>query len=393
MLRALTSSALALPGLAHSAAADGPNLDITADYAYSRYSEDKLDTRKVSPGGQRRRYDVEIHQLRLASPIGDRIDVSLDVSHEAMSGASPWYVLPGPTGAPLQVMSGATIHDERIDGLLEGTYYLDNGSASISGGTSYEKDYLAFNGGIEGQRHFNEKNTTLFGGGSFSLDTIKPTDSDEFPERVKKANKETWSVFGGISHVVNRQITMMSSLQFQQGRGFLSDPYKRAYVDGDTVADSRPERRNQLAWLTRYRHHFSKVDGSLHADYRFYIDDWGINSHTLDLAWHQSLFDAIQLVPSLRYYSQSQAKFYAPWYDGLKFDGLYSSDYRLSPYGALSWRVKAETHFATWRLRWKATISWERYMSRGKWALGNVKVENPGLVSFNLFSVGLTARF
>jgi hypothetical protein len=47
----------------------------------------------------------------------------------------------------------------------------------------------------------------------------------------------------------------------------------------------------------------------------------------------------------------------------------------------------------TWELDWIVSFAYERYTSSGKLALGSVAVENPGLVSFNLFSVGLEGRF
>ena len=74
-------------------------------------------------------------------------------------------------------------------------------------------------------------------------------------------------------------------------------------------------------------------------------------------------------------------------------DGNHSSDYRLSPYGALSGRLRAETRFSTGRIDWLASLGWERYVSDADFALGKVTVANPGLVSFHLISVGLTARF
>jgi Protein of unknown function (DUF3570) len=393
VLAALTTSALALPGLAGRAAAEGPPPEISADYSYGQYREDPLPASKVANFGERHRYVVDMQQLHLGAPIGSRFDVGLDVSYETMSGASPWYVLPGPTGQPLQVMSGATISDQRVDTLLSGSYYLDSGKATLRGGASVERDYLAINGSLEGERQFNEKNTTLLGGAGLSIDHLTPTDADRFPTRPDSANKQSYSVFAGIAQVVGRQSVIQSTITYQHENGFLSDPYKLASVGGDVVADARPGQRNQIAWLTRFRHHFSAIDGTLHADYRFYVDDWNVNSHTLELAWYQSLWDAIQIVPSLRYYTQSQARFYAPYYDGPRADAHYSSDYRLSPYGALSWRIKAETHFATWNVRWKAQISWERYTSSGDLALGKVRVENPGLVSFNLFSIGLSGNF
>ena len=52
-----------------------------------------------------------------------------------------------------------------------------------------------------------------------------------------------------------------------------------------------------------------------------------------------------------------------------------------------------ETTFDTFRVGWRAAITWERYLSSGDLALGKVSTENPGLVSFNLVSFGLTAKF
>ena len=211
--------------------------------------------------------------------------------------------------------------------------------------------------------------------------------------RPEQESKQSYSLFAGLAQIINRDAALQSTLNYQVSTGYLSDPYKQALVAGTPLGDSRPDLRNQVTWLTRYRHHVDKVNGTLHADYRFYFDDWEITSHTLEVAWYQSLWNTIRLTPSFRYYSQSQAGFYAPYYTSPRSDGYYSSDYRLSPYGALSWRIKAETFFQTWNLDWKGIFSFERYVSSGDFALGKVSVENPGLVSYNVFSIGLTGRF
>jgi hypothetical protein len=393
VLAALSAGALALPGLVRPAAAEGPLSQYSAEYAFSRYSEDPLPASKVTPGGERGRYEVDIHQLRLAGPLFARVDLGLDLVHEKMSGASPWYVVPDADGDPVQVMSGATIEDERTDALLEATLHFDRGSTTLGGGLSAENDYFAWNGGLRGERHFGEKRTTLSAGSAFSIDRIEPTDADLFPTRPAHERKWSGSVFAGIAQVLTRESALQSSLTFQRQSGYLSDPYKQVLVAGDPVADRRPDARNQVTWLTRYRHHVEPVAGTLQAEYRFYADDWRITSHTLEVAWDQAIWDALHLVPSFRYYSQSQAEFYGPFFEAAPSDGLQSSDYRLSPYGAIAWRLKAETRFSTGSLDWRAAFSWQRYLSSGDWALGKVAVANPGLVSFNLFSIALTARF
>ncbi len=59
----------------------------------------------------------------------------------------------------------------------------------------------------------------------------------------------------------------------------------------------------------------------------------------------------------------------------------------------MSVRTRAETRFTTWNLDWIAAFGYERYMSSGDFALGEVTVANPGLVDFNLFSFTFTGRF
>ncbi len=393
-LHALTSGALALPGLSSPASAETPETRIQAEYGFSFYSEDSLPRSKVTDGGERDRYEVEMHQFGARAPIGDRMDVEVDIVYETMSGATPWYVIPDPGGGdPIQVMTGATVEDTRTDVLATGNYYFDSAKASLGGGVSFENDYLSINGSTAGEWSLNENNTTISSGIGFSYDTIEPTDSDIFPLRPEKENKQAYSIFAGISQVISHSAALQSMVTFQHSRGFLSDPYKQALVEATPVADTRPDQRNQFSWLTRVRQHVDLLNGTVHADYQLYVDDWEVSSHTLELAWYQSLWDGLRLVPHARYYTQSQAKFYAPYFEQARGDGFHTSDYRLSPYGALSWGVKAETEFATWALDWRATLAWERYWSSGDLALGEVSVENPGLVSFNLISISLTGRF
>ena len=393
VLQALTTSTLALPGIAH--ANEFGELGIGADYKFSRYTEDSLPNSKVSLGS-RDRYEIDVHQFHAGFPITQRFLVDLNVAHEIMSGATPWYVEPDTeTGDPVQVMTGATVDEKRTDVLGKGTMLFDRGSAALSGGASFENDYLSFNTGVEGERNFNEKNTTLSGGLGFSYDMIEPTDSDVFQERVDKENKQGYSLFAGVSQVLGKNAAIQSTVQYQLANGFLSDPYKRAYVQslGGPVNDARPDLRHQFSWLTRYRQHLSYFRGTLHADYRLYFDDWGVNAHTFEVAWHQMLWSSFRLIPSVRYYSQSQADFYAPYFISERGDDLYSSDYRLSPYGAIAWRAKAETRFQVYNLDLIVNIGWERYFSGGDLALSKVDTENPGLVSYNLWSVGLTTKF
>jgi hypothetical protein len=393
VLHALTTSALALPGIAGGAAAQDRS-DYVADFSYSRYREDDLKSSKVYNNGETGRYEIDIYQLRLAGPLTPRIDLALDVVHESMSGASPWYVRPE-GGSLLVVMTGATIDDQRTDTLLSGTYALDRGSLGAGAGVSVEKDYLSLYASFQGSRDFNDRNTTLSAGLGGAYDQIDPTQDASDATRISHDEKGSITGFAGLSQVLGSATAFQSTFTVQHQRGYLSDPYKQAYIQdlNFAVRDDRPDDRTQFSVLARLRHHVRWIDGTLHFDYRYHHDDWEVDAHTFEAAWHQSIYSRVRIIPSFRYYSQSQAYFYAPFYASLRSDGHASSDYRLSPFGAVSYRIRGEARIQVWKLDLNFNAGYERYESDADYALGKVSVENPGLVAFDLWSVGVTGSF
>lgn len=399
-LRALTSGALAVTGgWAGNAGADSPVERASADYNFSFYSEGDLSTPDVAPLDEESRYEVKMHQFRLEAPLPftSNMDFALELVNEDMSGASPTFVQPSASFAPVQAMSGATIEDTRNDILFSTNYYLNNGRLGFGTGYSTENDYQAINATFDGETHFNEKNTTLGAGLGFSYDTIEPTDGDIILNRPEKEDKQTYTLNLGLSQILSRGSNVQSSLTYAHPTGYLSDPYKEMFVLGNPLLpDNRPDARNQLTWLTRYRGYVRELDGTFHADYQFYIDDWGIQSHTVEIAWHKMLWDQLRIVPSLRYYSQTEADFYEPFFLAPPAGGEWSSDYRLSAYGALGFGLKADWFFRvpwTGRSDFKLTLGWEHYVSSGDLALVEVETPAPGLVNYNVFTIGIAVLY
>jgi hypothetical protein len=386
-LLALTASALSLPGITRAQPPEGLKLD----YRYSRYSEDDLSSSKLG-GGDADRYEIDSHQFRVASPVGGDIELAADLTYESMSGASPWFIQPDAGNRPLQVMSGATIEEDRVDLLLSATRQVQQGKGTVSLGFSDENDYQAVNLGAQAEWQLEDTVSTLSAGVGYSDDEIDPTDANAmFPKRVRHAERDSFTVFGGYARVLGPDTVIQTSLSYTGHDGFLSDPYKEAWIVSlaDTVADSRPDGRKQVAWLTRLRHYFAGPDAALHADYRLYDDDWDITAHTIDLAWHQNLAGGWKAVPGLRWYSQSQADFYEPFYAAPRADGFASSDYRLSPFGALSLSLGVSKDFNGWSLG----LRYENYDSDERYAVKDVDVENPGLVDFDVLSFNVRKTF
>lgn len=377
-LMALSATALALPGIA---TADSPPTQSTVSYKYSNYQEDDV-SRREAPFGERERYEIDVNQFRLLMPTGRNTSFQLDAIRESMSGASPWFTTADSAGNPLVNLSGASgIRDQRSEVALTGSYYLENGTVSANVGYSEEDDYRSRYIGLSGQRNFNREMTTVAVGLSYADDDIFPTDAELF-NRVVSENKDVSSAYISISQIINQTTIFQTALSITEQSGYLSDPYK--------LLDVRPDDKTQIGWSNAFRHFFIDADAALHVNYRYYHDDFGISSHTLDASWYQNVGRDWQVVPHIRYYSQSAADFYTSIDDFTKpIEQFQSSDYRLSAFGAISGGINLIGRFNDWTL----TLSTDRYIANEKYSAYNVNEPGAGLVSFFRVSLGIDYSF
>jgi hypothetical protein len=375
---ALSTTALALPGIA---LADAPPTQSTISYKLSNYQEDDL-SRSETPFGDLERYDIDVHQFQLVSPLGRNMSLNVDANYESLSGASPWYTSRSLDGEPIVNLSGASgISDRRTELSIGSSYYLENGSFGGNIGYSEEDDYRAIYFGFNTEKHYNNDLTTVSAGLSYSSDKVFPTDAALF-NRVEEDDKQSSSLFVSVSQIINQVSSFQSALSFTEQSGFLSDPYK--------LRDLRPDDKTQIAWSNSYRRFFVSANAALHVNYRYYHDDFGISSHTSDLSWHQNLGRTFQIVPTLRYYNQSAAEFFTNVDDFLNPISEYqSSDYRLSAFGAVSggFSVIADMN------SWKVTLTAERYLANDKYSAYDVSLPSTALVKYNRISLGIDFRF
>jgi hypothetical protein len=268
-------------------------------------------------------------------------------------------------------------------------YYFDATTLGFSGGFSDEPDFLSNFGSVNISHEFNDKLTTISGGYGMTSNTITrngdghSAHSGAGHEHYGPTNyadlyeESTFHSFNtGITQVLSKNTLFQSTASYTHQSGYLSNPYKFVYVRGeitpeeyyqmyvasDTVdwnaitklevvgtelfREVRPDRRNIFSLANGLNHYLPELDASVHFDYRFYIDDWGISSHAFDLKWYQSLPEGFTVTPGIRYYSQSQADFFAPYFLAPRADGYYSSDFRLSAFGDLSGGITISKQFA-----------------------------------------------
>jgi len=402
-LLALSAAALALPALAPSARAVAPT-ETVLSYRYSQYREEDLDRAEVSDinveegGASTHRYNIDVNQYSLSTPVGQHYAMTLDVQDETLTGATPWGTVMNKNGTPQTdddrvqvVMSGASIHEHRTEANLGGTYFYDTGTIGAVVGTSHENDYHSYSGGLNWGGEFDQKQTGVAVGVSGSSDTIDPT-RQTIPERggwingsdpiSGTASKTSTSGYVSVSRILNPTSIIQGGVSYTQKTGYLSDAYKQN--------DARPDERNQYTLNASYRLWLKPIKSALHADYRLYNDDWGIASHTISLALYKN-WQKLQIIPSVRYYTQTQADFYTVNVNGSDFANLYyTEDARLSQFGSISTGLKVV--FKQKPVEWM--LSGEYYTSGADLSPGTSKyLENPGLVNYVKVTVGVDHRF
>jgi len=136
------------------------------------------------------------------------------------------------------------------------------------------------------------------------------------------------------------------SLFFSNDDGYLTNPYLnvvRNYngTTADVVNENRPD--TKVAYGVALKYANALTDNiSLHLGYRYYIDDWGINSHTVDSDLFYELGEDWIFKLGLRSYTQSEADFYSGDYDYFTDEIYASSDQRLGELDSLTYKVSID---------------------------------------------------
>ncbi|NOU23616.1 MAG: DUF3570 domain-containing protein [Methyloglobulus sp.] len=460
-LYALTAAALILPGLFQSSAQAAD--EDSVDFQYSHYQEGKRDgfsLLKPNPTtgivSKRavidNRNPIEVDSLHGSAKITltDRVKFAFNYTEDTWSGATPFGSAPEESDAnrgggnilpdgsiiagaspyastniyldskdnpvyrfvdpvtgqssflkdrPVHVMSYAS-PETRQQGDFKLGYEWDEAALEVGGGISIERDYESRFVNLGGRMDFNQKQTTVNLGLSYTNSAINaalnqdgvgwfqwseqhdslinydiPTD-----QSTLRGNREDWATHLSLTQVVNTDAVMELGMGYTRSTGFLENPYKISWLfsvdpdkkpielpdgtvysraKGTPFIEQRPDERNQWNWTARWAQYIEPMDAALHLDYQFAHDDWGINAHTFAADWVQPLGDGWAVAPRVRYYSQETADFYQPYFivdrsaDAVKGKNIYgfilpdnfSSDQRLSGYGTLSGGVTVSKQF------------------------------------------------
>lgn len=294
-----------------------------------------------------------------------------------------------PYGTPWQASSGASKSDQLSAITVNYAHSSDSRNfiwnADVSFSNEYDYTSVGFGGGIA--HLFNDKNTELSLKANVYLDQwrpIYPTELHEYSkygsnflnqgyfagvtvldqngqgtsnylpsafQNLSSVNRNSYSASVGFSQVLSKKLQVSVFFDVLQQQGLLSTPYHRIYFADKVnyyigqaqyipeyesesnagiykLADDierLPDSRFKLPIGARINYYINERF-VLRTYYRYYSDNWDIQSHTANIELPIKVSDRFTVFPIYRFYTQTQSKYFAPYETHLSTEKYYTSD-------------------------------------------------------------------
>jgi hypothetical protein len=168
---------------------------------------------------------------------------------------------------------------------------------------------------------------------------------DQFGDYLGKTQREAFNLNGSVSQLLSPTTVADASYggTFEHGtltNGWNAVPILGMHAAGDFV----PRDRTRHAFAGRIAQHVPSTHSTLKLWYRFYVDDWGITAHSVELDAYQYVLPWLYVRGGYRFHHQSAATFYT---DGLvppvMNTVIRTSDSDLADFDAHEWSVQVAT--------------------------------------------------
>lgn len=347
------------------------------DFLASYYKQDGIHSAVAGGKGMEDLTDIT-PTIVVAVPVNDDDVLTVDAGISAYSSASSGNINPfdSNTPSPWQASSGASAQDVLTTLVVNYSHSSDDRNtiwnAHLSGSVEYDYSSIGFGGGLT--KLFNDKNTEFNISANVYLDTWKPIYPKELqdfsdyglsggifnhfainstsvnpynPVDFKlhdKKNRNSYSLSLSFSQIVTKKIQFSLFADVLQQQGLLSTPYQRVYfadkddyfINDFQLADDierLPDSRFKLPVGMRWNFYLSEKF-ALRTYFRYYWDNWGIDSQTASLEIPIKISSRFTLYPMYRYYTQNQSKYFAVYEKHISTEEYYTSDYDLSTFNA-----------------------------------------------------------
>jgi Protein of unknown function (DUF3570) len=144
---------------------------------------------------------------------------------------------------------------------------------------------------------------------------------------IPSSPRDTYTASFSFSQVINSRLQGAVLLDLVAQNGYLGLPFHRVYfADGKDTTEVLPSTRYKLPIGLRLNY-FLGDQVILRGYYRFYTDSWGIRSQTASLEVPVKITPFFSVSPFYRYYTQTAARYFAPYERHTENDSYWTSNY------------------------------------------------------------------
>ncbi len=297
------------------------------------------------------------------------------------------YYVDSVSNASIDVVTTASPYREvRKEYGLGLDYVYRDSKITLSLLSSSEPDYTANNRSIDISQETFGGMTTVSMGFTQGSDTIGKHNEPTFADIATH-----WQYRLGISQILTPRWIMSANAEAIADEGYLGSPYRIAYVFGAAVPENVPRTRSSRAVMFRLRGNLDSRD-AVHADYRYFWDNWDIKAHTVEVGYSRYFGDKWLADTSLRYYKQSKALFYS---DNANAATLYVSRNRqLSTFDDVGLGAKASYTYrkvpGQYEVKFNAAYEFVHYMFKD---FTDIRTGSTYSYNANIFQVFVSAIF
>jgi hypothetical protein len=243
----------------------------------------------------------------------------------------------------MKANSSASYQDTRIYPSLSWSVENEKKGTTFGVGlsSSAEYDYLSFGGNISFAKKTKDRSGEFSAKLQAYIDQVNLIAPEELrgsgDGSVKSGGSEARNTFVAslsYSQVINERLQVVFLADGVQQQGFLSLPFYRVYFnDGSVHQEKLPDSRFKIPLGFR-ANYFLGDKFIVRTYYRFYTDDWGLQSHTASLEVPVKITPFISVSPFYRYYNQTAVKYFSGYAQHTAADEFYTSNYDLSKFSS-----------------------------------------------------------
>jgi len=219
----------------------------------------------------------------------------------------------------------------------------------LGGSFSYEFTYISFGANALYSKKSRDNSRELTAHANLYFDIVKMVEPSELrppPTVISSAStanerskiptnpRNTFDLSLSLNQVLNKRTQIALITEPVAQAGYLGLPFYRVYFnDGSVHVENLPGSRFKLPLGVRLNY-FLGDKIIIRSYYRYYMDSWGVTSHTASLEIPFKITPFVSISPFYRYYTQTAANFFAPYGIHTANDQYYSSDYEYSAFNS-----------------------------------------------------------